>query len=62
MLLCGEILTMFGRLRLREKFEVNVGRSEMKILLFLDASRFPEYHLFYWKFLRHRPIVLIGEA
>ena len=39
---CVEILVMFGGLRLRGKFEVNVGRCEMKIFLFLDASRFPE--------------------
>jgi len=39
----GEMLIMFGGLRLRGKFEVNVGRCEMKILFFfLDASRFPE--------------------
>jgi hypothetical protein len=42
MLRCGEILIMFGGLRQRGKFEVNVGRCKMKILLLLDASRFPE--------------------
>jgi len=62
MLRCGEMLIMFGGLRLGGKFEVNVGRCDMKILLFLGASRFLEKHRFYWKVLRLRPIVLIEAA
>jgi hypothetical protein len=41
MLPCGEMLIMFGGLRLGGKFEVKVGRCEMKILLFLSASLLP---------------------
>jgi hypothetical protein len=62
MLPCGEMLITFVGLRLGGKFEVNVEMCKTKILLFLDASRFPEKHRFYWKVLRLRPIVLTGAA